>query len=72
MPTRLPQVHAFDDETYILSHGRCINFEEPFLHLLFGTEKASLLSRNLEGSSSQGEAPSGSICVLLHPRLLQP
>lgn len=37
------QVHAFDEDTYILRQNKCYNFEAPFLYLLFGTEKALLL-----------------------------
>jgi len=37
------QVHAFDEDTYILRQNKCHNFEAPFLYLLFGTEKALLL-----------------------------
>ena len=38
------QVHTFDDDTYILRENKCINFEGPFLYLLFGTEKVLLLN----------------------------
>jgi hydroxyacylglutathione hydrolase len=37
------QVHAFDKDTYILRQSKCLNFEAPFLYLLFGTERALLL-----------------------------
>jgi hydroxyacylglutathione hydrolase len=47
------QVHAFDDETYILRENKCVNFEGPFLYLLFGTEKALLLDTGAEPGPSQ-------------------
>jgi hydroxyacylglutathione hydrolase len=37
------QVHQFDESTYILRQNKCLNFEAPFLYLLFGQSKALLL-----------------------------
>jgi hydroxyacylglutathione hydrolase len=42
------QVHAFDDDTYILRQNKCVNFEAPFLYLLFGTQRALLLDTGAE------------------------
>jgi len=47
------QVHAFDDETYILRENKCVNFEGPFLYLLFGAEKALLLDTGGPPGQSQ-------------------
>ena len=36
------QVHAYNDDTYVLRQSKCVNFEGPFLHLLFGEDKVLL------------------------------
>jgi hypothetical protein len=33
------QVHAYSDDTYILRENKCINYEGPFIYLLFGQDK---------------------------------
>ena len=47
------QVHALDDDTYILRENKCVNYEGPFLYLLFGTEKALLLDTGAPPVPSQ-------------------
>lgn len=37
------QVHAYNDDFYILRESGCSNYEKPFLFLLFGTDRALLL-----------------------------
>jgi glyoxylase-like metal-dependent hydrolase (beta-lactamase superfamily II) len=37
------QVHAYNDDFYILRESGCSNYEKPFLYLLFGTRRALLL-----------------------------
>jgi len=37
------QVHAYNQDTYILRQSLCTSFEGPFLHLLLGQEKALLI-----------------------------
>ena len=37
------QVHAYDEHTLILRQSKAVNFEAPFLYLLFGDERALLL-----------------------------
>jgi hydroxyacylglutathione hydrolase len=37
------QVHRFDESTYILRQNKCLDFEAPFLYLLFGQNKTLLL-----------------------------
>ncbi len=37
------RARAFDDDFYILREAACINFEKPFLYLIFGRERALLL-----------------------------
>jgi hydroxyacylglutathione hydrolase len=32
------QVHAFDDDTFIIRENKCINYEGPFIYLLFGSD----------------------------------
>jgi len=36
------QVHAYNDDFYILRESGCINYEKPFLYLIFGEHKALL------------------------------
>ena len=37
------QIHAYNEDVYILRESGCSNYEKPFLFLLFGTERALLL-----------------------------
>ncbi len=37
------QVHAYNDDLYILRQSACTNFEKPFLYLIFGKDRALLL-----------------------------
>jgi hydroxyacylglutathione hydrolase len=37
------EVHAYNDDLYILRESGCSNYEKPFLYLLFGTDKVLLL-----------------------------
>ena len=39
----LVQVHAYNEDTYILRQSKCETFESPFLYLLFGEDTALLL-----------------------------
>src|ERR1700676_1978597 len=36
------QVHAYNDDFYILRESGCIHYEKPFLYLIFGRDKALL------------------------------
>ncbi len=36
------QVHEYNDDFYILRESGCINYEKPFLYLIFGEQKALL------------------------------
>lgn len=36
------QIHAFDDDTFILRQSKCLHFEGNFMYLLFGRELAIL------------------------------
>lgn len=36
------QVHQYNEDFYILRQSGCVNYEKPFLYLLFGNEKALL------------------------------
>jgi hydroxyacylglutathione hydrolase len=36
------QVHAYDEDTFVLRENKCINYEGPFLYLLFGRDKVFL------------------------------
>jgi glyoxylase-like metal-dependent hydrolase (beta-lactamase superfamily II) len=46
------QVHAYDEHTVLLRQNRSVNYEAPFLFLLFGTERAVLLDT---GATAQHE-----------------
>ena len=37
------QVHAYNEDFYILRQSGCVSYEKPFLYLLFGKEKALLV-----------------------------
>ena len=48
------QVHAFDEHTYILRQNMAVNYEAPFMFLLFGGSRALLLdtgATRIPGSS---------------------
>jgi len=36
------QVVAYDDDTFVLRQSKCVNFEAPFMYLLFGTDSVLL------------------------------
>ncbi|MFT3925101.1 MAG: MBL fold metallo-hydrolase [Myxococcales bacterium] len=50
------QVHAYNDDFYILRESGCVNDEKPFLYLLFGKDKAILFDTGA-GSTSVAGAP---------------
>jgi len=37
------QIHEYDEHTFILRQNKCINYEAPFLYVLFGSERVFLL-----------------------------
>ena len=37
------QVHRFDADTFVLRQNKCINFEAPFIYVLFGQQKVFVL-----------------------------
>src|SRR5215472_3914967 len=46
------QVHKYEDSTVILRENKCINYEGPFIYLLFGEDKIFM--------QDTGAAPAGS------------
>ncbi|GAA3224870.1 MBL fold metallo-hydrolase [Actinocorallia longicatena] len=44
------QVHAYDPDTFILRQNKAINYEAPFLYLLFGADRAVLLDTGATAS----------------------
>ena len=46
------QVHAYNDDFYIIRQSKCVIYEAPFLYLMFGDEKALLLDT---GSSTTAD-----------------
>ncbi len=47
----LIQVHAYNDNLFILRQSKCDTFEAPFLFLLFGDQKALLMDTGSKASS---------------------
>lgn len=37
------QVHAYDEDTYIIRQSKCVNYEAPFMFLFVGSERALLM-----------------------------
>ncbi|HET6347172.1 MAG TPA: MBL fold metallo-hydrolase [Myxococcota bacterium] len=46
------QVHAYNGNLTILRQNKCLNFEGPFIYLLFGTQKALLLDTGATASAA--------------------
>lgn len=47
------QIHRYDADTFILRQNKCLNFEAPFLYLLFGEERALLQDTGATPSPAQ-------------------
>jgi hydroxyacylglutathione hydrolase len=45
------QVHAYDEHTYILRQNKAIHYEAPFLFLMFGNERATLIDTGATDSA---------------------
>jgi glyoxylase-like metal-dependent hydrolase (beta-lactamase superfamily II) len=43
------QIHAYNEDTYILRQSKCTNFEGPFIYLLFGQDKVLQLDTGAGG-----------------------
>jgi hydroxyacylglutathione hydrolase len=56
------QVHAYNDDFYIIRESGCIHFEKPFLYLIFGQEKALL------EDTGAGDAQTGPFVISLLAR----
>jgi glyoxylase-like metal-dependent hydrolase (beta-lactamase superfamily II) len=54
------QVHAYNEDFYILRQAACTNYEKPFLYLLFGTARALLLDTGA-GNADVAGAVTGAI-----------
>ncbi len=46
------QVHEYNEDFFILRQSGCVNYEKPFLYLLFGKEKAMLEDTGAEPSDA--------------------
>jgi len=46
------QVHAYNEDFYIFRQSGCVNYEKPFLYLLFGKDKALLEDTGAEPSDA--------------------
>ena len=47
------QVQQYDGNTYIIRQSQCLNFEGPFVFLLFGQDRALLLDTGANGSPTK-------------------
>jgi glyoxylase-like metal-dependent hydrolase (beta-lactamase superfamily II) len=45
------QVVAYDDDTFVLRQSMCVNYEAPFMFLLFGGARAALIDTGATASS---------------------
>jgi glyoxylase-like metal-dependent hydrolase (beta-lactamase superfamily II) len=54
------EIHAYNPDLYILRENGCVNYEKPFLYLLFGGEKALLIDTGA-GETHVASAVSGVI-----------
>jgi len=54
------EIHAYNPDLYILRESGCVNYEKPFLYLLFGSEKALLIDTGA-GETHVASAVSGVI-----------
>jgi glyoxylase-like metal-dependent hydrolase (beta-lactamase superfamily II) len=50
------QVHAYNDDTYILRENKCINYEGPFIYLLFGQDKVFMQDTGAAPAANSGIA----------------
>src|SRR5882724_5082702 len=48
------QVHAYNGDTFILRENKCINYEGPFIYLLFGQDKVFLQDTGAAHASTSG------------------
>lgn len=55
------QVHRYNRDTYILRQSKCVNFEAPFLYLLFGEQRALLLDTGASAASDVWSVVNGVI-----------
>ncbi len=53
------QVHAYNDDFWILRQSKCAHFEAPFVYVIFGTEKALVIDTGSVASVGFGEAVLG-------------
>jgi len=50
------QVHAYDDDTIVLRENKCINYEGPFIYLLFGDDKVFMQDTGAAPAANSGMA----------------
>lgn len=47
------QVHRYNQNTWILRQSKCVNFEGPFMYLLFGEDRVLMLDSGATSSAAQ-------------------
>ena len=61
------QVHAFNEDFYILRESGCINAEKPFLYLMFGNDRALLedtgVARREAGATGEKVIPTAPVVM---------
>jgi glyoxylase-like metal-dependent hydrolase (beta-lactamase superfamily II) len=50
------QIHSFNDDTFILRENKCINYEGPFIYLLFGQDKVFMQDTGAAPAANSGIA----------------
>jgi glyoxylase-like metal-dependent hydrolase (beta-lactamase superfamily II) len=50
------QIHAYSDDTIILRENKCINYEGPFIYLLFGNDKVFMQDTGAAPAANSGIA----------------
>jgi len=53
------QMHAYNDDLWILRQSKCTHFESPFVFVIFGLEKVLVIDTGAPGDPGFGEAVSG-------------
>jgi len=64
----LIQVHAYNEDLYVLRQSKCATFEAPFVYLVFGEERALLLDTGATADGPLWETVEGLVAQWLERR----